>query len=212
MPARRAIDKLASALADRSLDYCVRPLSRHGGEGAIELLRTSCLHVLKVDAQRAGGSFHLSLSSCKTWVCRVPEDGYSGGVRDSLLQDLQLLAEDLRTGREGRTRDVPAWPPQAGDKPHLNRLAYRHQCSQRPVIRSYSPDALARWNHVSIHPLIAASPRGSSQAISPYCNGLSGLTAHSPGRSFCWTIVSTGSEIITSAFPFRISSKIVTLS
>src|SRR5439155_17048430 len=100
----------------------VRPLSHHGGEGAIEFLRTSCFHVLKADAQRAGGSFQLSLLSCKTWVCPVPEDGYSGGVRDSLLQDLQLLAEDLRTWREGRARYVPAWPPQAGDKSHLNRI------------------------------------------------------------------------------------------
>ena len=65
---------------------------------------------------------------------------------------------------------------------------------------------------MSTQAFIAASPRGSSQAISPYCSGLSGLTAQRPGRSFCWTIVSTDSEIITSALPFRISSKMVTLS
>jgi hypothetical protein len=38
------------------------------------------------------------------------------------------------------------------------------------------------------------------------------LTAHSPGRIRCWTSVSADSEIMTSAFPFRISSKIVVLS
>ena len=38
------------------------------------------------------------------------------------------------------------------------------------------------------------------------------MTAHRPGRAFCWVMVSTDSEIITSALPFRISSKIVTLS
>src|SRR4029453_19682744 len=81
----------------------------------------------------------------------------------------------------------------------LTRSAQGIQRNQRPLTRSYSPDALARWNHVSIQPFMVASPRGSSQAISPYCNGLSGFTAHSPGGSFACTIVSTDSEHHTSA-------------
>ena len=53
------------------------PLARHGGEGAIELLRTSCLHVLQADAQRSGGSLHLFHLNCKTCVCLVRQDGHS---------------------------------------------------------------------------------------------------------------------------------------
>src|SRR5207237_10175292 len=90
-------------------------------------------------------------------------------------------------------------------------LTYGRQRSQRPVILSYSPDALARWNHVSIHPLIAASPRGSSHAISPYCSGVSGLTGHNPGGRFGWTIVSTDSEIVASALALSIGPQSNTL-
>src|SRR5947207_14888748 len=85
----------------------LRPLAGHCGEGALELLRTSCLHVLKANVQRSGGSFHVSHLKSKRWVCRVREDCHSGSVWDGLLQNVQVLAENLRTGREGRTGDVP---------------------------------------------------------------------------------------------------------
>jgi len=37
-------------------------------------------------------------------------------MRDGLLQELELLADDLRAGGEGCTRDVCEWPTQAGDE------------------------------------------------------------------------------------------------
>ena len=88
-----------------SLDLCARnvevpvsqkrlgPLSRHCGEGAIEVLRTACLHMLKADAQRSGGSFQVSHLKCTTLICRFRKDGHSGGAGDGLLQNLQPLAE-----------------------------------------------------------------------------------------------------------------------
>ena len=56
------------------------------------------------------------------------------------------------------------------------------------------------------------SSRGSIQAISPYCSGLSGLTAHRPGFSFCCVMASADSVTKTSARFASSSSKIVTFS
>ena len=59
----------------------LRPLSRHCGEGAIELFRTSCLHLLQSDAQRSGSGFHLFHLRGVSAICRVSKDGHAGGLR-----------------------------------------------------------------------------------------------------------------------------------
>jgi hypothetical protein len=43
-------------------------------------------------------------------------------MRDGLLQELELLADDLRAGCEGCTRDVCEWPTQAGDEAQTDRI------------------------------------------------------------------------------------------
>lgn len=66
------------------------------------------------------------------WIARIPEDSDPGDLRDDLLEQLQLFAEDFVADAVAQPRDVPARLREACDSPAADGIANsRHNDGNR---------------------------------------------------------------------------------
>src|SRR4029077_18990004 len=100
-------------------------LSAHLGKGGLEIIRTSHLPRLKRHALGPCGRLHPSQDDHIARVGRIPEDRHARDTRQDLLEQSQPLHGQLR--EEGcESRDVPAWPREAGNEPLADGIRNRY--------------------------------------------------------------------------------------
>src|SRR4029077_15505963 len=112
------------AASQHSQSARVRP--GHVREGPVEIVWPSRLNEVKPDPQRPRRDFCclqdvlVRAFALATWL---PEDSDPGDPRNGLLEQFQTLADYLRGGAGGQSRDIAARPRKAGDEPVPNRIA-----------------------------------------------------------------------------------------
>jgi hypothetical protein len=60
-------------------------------------------------------------------IRRIPEDRHPGDLREGLLEQLQVLADNLRAGDEGQSCDIRPRPREAGDEATLDGIEDCHR-------------------------------------------------------------------------------------
>ena len=102
----------------------IRARPGHVREGPVEIGGTSRLNELRPHPQRPRRDFcrlqHVLFRAFgdATWL---PEDSDPTDPRNGLLEQLQTLADELRS-EDGQPRDIAARPRKAGDEPVRNRI------------------------------------------------------------------------------------------
>lgn len=99
--------------------------------GLREFLRSARFHDLKLNLQRSGCSLEQFEFLRVLRHCRIAEHCHPFEAGHRLLQQLQLLAAQLRS-HEGHPGDFPRGPSQTGDEPARDRIAVvRHHDRNR---------------------------------------------------------------------------------
>ena len=111
------------AVAER--EQSAHALSGHGGEGTLQLHRCPRLHDLELHSQRPGGQLRVPHQFRVQRIPGIRKNGYSDGLGDGFLQELQVLADQLGS-EAGQPRDVAIRPGEAGDEAAPDRIVDVH--------------------------------------------------------------------------------------
>src|SRR5262249_7714596 len=114
-----------------------RALLDHRGEGAVELAWCAHLQKLKRHSQRSSGGLYTVYRERVARGGRVRQDREALPLGDDLLEELQLLAEQVRADAERHPCNVPARVREARDESVGHRIASApyddRDCPCRPL-------------------------------------------------------------------------------
>ena len=93
-----------------------------GSEDHVEVAFGAGMQDMGSQPERAGRRVHVSRLCLRNGrIGRIDQHGHGGRRRDHFMQQLQLLRPNLHA-QHGYARKVAAWPVEAGDKFHLDRI------------------------------------------------------------------------------------------
>ena len=92
----------------------------------IQIFRFSYVNDLKLHTQRTGHNLYRFPQVCAVWIRRTSKDCHARDFWNSLLEEFQLFPDQVHQ-LVRQTRQIPARPCEADNKPGPNRIADSHK-------------------------------------------------------------------------------------